>query len=307
MHRFTPAAVWLGLGLASTFAQEVQPAETRQDSTPQVEQSAPTASATGESTGGSEDPKPFTAHKPEWVFQFDPNAWYAGVSGKVRIAGTPTASGPTKINDMNVDQPRLTPAGMLSVRTGKWRFGLGTFFFNQDRLQTMTVGGQEGNVTFAPGQQLYSKVTWDEYQPVAAYEIWRRDPEPQDAVKFLPRLELFGGARLDDLKFSFSQGALSDSQSQFFGQAIVGINATMDIAEQFSIDFETSGGGWPGGDQYSYSWDIAVAFKWRPITNVGVLVGYRNMTSNFQDGKDANAFSYRGGIAGIFFGATIRF
>lgn len=302
MHPIAPVAFALCLGLSSSLAQDAnsQP----QNAPEQLEQTAPASASTAKPA--ADEQKPFDQVKREWVFEFDPNAWYAGVSGNVRIRGTPT-TGATRINDMNLDQPILTPAGELSVRTGQWRFGLGTFFFSQNRLQTMSVGGQEGNVTFAPGQQLYSKVTWNEFEPVVAYEIWRRDPQPEDAVRFLPRLEIFGGARLDDIKFSFAQGAMNDSQSEFFGQAIVGVNATMDIDEQFSIDLQTNAGGWPGGDKYAYSWDISVAFKWRPVTNFGVLVGYRNMVTNFQDGSGSDAFSYRGGIAGIFFGANIRF
>ncbi|MGH7242542.1 MAG: hypothetical protein ACREJD_03900 [Phycisphaerales bacterium] len=252
--------------------------------------------------------QPLGTSKPEWHFQFEPSAWYAGASGKVRIAGAPASSGTVQINDLNLDNPRLTPAGELHVRTGNWRFSFGTFFFSQDRLQTMAVGGQLGTVAFAPGNQVYSKIQQDEYAPVVGYEFWRRDPEATDAVKFLGRLEVFGGARLDDLKFSFAQGAASADQSEFFGQAILGIKGSMDIAEQFSIDLETSAGGWPGGNSsYAWSWDITVGFMWRPIPNVGVQIGYRNLVNEFRTGSDAQRFYYNGGLAGLFFGAAVRF
>ena len=299
MFRVTTGATLL-LACSSVLAAEPAP-----EAQPTQEQTQATASGADAPAQGT---SPALAEKKrEWVFQFDPNAWYAGISGSVRIRGTPPSAGAAKINDMNLDQPQLTPAGELSVRVEKWRFGLGTFFFNQNRLQTMATSGQEGAVIYTPGQQLSSKMSWNEYEPQVGYEIWRRDPQPEDAVQFLPRLELFGAARLDDMKFSFSQGAVSDSQSQFFAQAIAGVHFSMDIAEQFSINLETSAGGWPGGSQYAWSWDITVGFKWRPIPNVGVLVGYRNMVGQYQDGTGNEQFSYRGGIAGIFFGATIRF
>lgn len=255
-----------------------------------------------------EKPQPPGASKPEWSFQFEPSAWYAGASGKVRIAGAPAGASTVQINDLHLDNPRLTPAGELHVRTGDWRFSLGTFFFSQDRLQTMSVPGQLGAVVFAPGNQVYSKIQQNEYVPVVGYEFWKRKAEPNDAVQFLGRLEVFGGARLDDVKFDFSQGALASSQSEFFGQAIIGIKGSMDIAEQFSIDLETSAGGWPGGgSDYAWSWDITVGFMWRPIPNVGVQIGYRNLFNEFRNGDGSQQFYYNGGLAGLFFGAVVRF
>ncbi|MBX3380627.1 MAG: hypothetical protein KF805_11085 [Phycisphaeraceae bacterium] len=250
---------------------------------------------------------PLGAARPEWRFQFEPSAWYAGASGKVRIAGAPAGTSTVRINDLHLDNPILTPSGELSVRTGNWRFGLGTFFFSQNRLQTMAVPGQLGSVTFAAGQQVNSKMEQDEYMPVVGYEFWRRDPESSDAVKVLGRLEAFGGARLDDVKFSFSQGAAAASQSEFFGQAIIGIKGSMDIAEQFSIDLETSVGGWPGSSDYAWSWDITVGFMWRPIPNVGIQAGYRNLVNELRRGNDSQEFYYNGGLAGLFFGAVVRF
>ncbi|MFO0861252.1 MAG: hypothetical protein U0570_11900 [Phycisphaerales bacterium] len=269
---------------------------------PEVEQSVPAPEQKAEDKSA-----PLDAKIPEWHLQFEPSAWYAGISGRVRIAGAPASSGQVAINDLHLDNPRLTPAGDLHVRTGKWRFTLTTFFFEQSRLQTMDVGGQLGTVNFVPGNQVYSKMQQNEFQPVVGYEFWRRDPEASDAVKFLGRLEVFGGARLDDLQFNFNQGAAASEQSEFFGQAIAGVKGTMDIGEQFSIDLETSAGGWPGSTDYAWSWDITVGFMWRPITNVGVQIGYRNLVNHFHRGSDSDQFAYDGGIAGLFFGAVVRF
>lgn len=255
-----------------------------------------------------EKSQPLGTSQPEWRFQFEPSAWYAGASGKVRIAGAPAGASTVQINDLHLDNPRLTPAGELHVRTGDWRFSFGTFFFTQNRLQTMSVPGQLGTVVFTPGNQVYSKIQQDEYVPVVGYEFWKRKAEPNDAVQFLGRLEAFGGARLDSVKFDFSQGALASSQSEFFGQAILGIKGSMDIAEQFSIDLETSLGGWPGGStNYAWSWDITVGFMWRPVPNVGVQIGYRNLFNEFRNGDGSQQFYYNGGLAGLFFGAVIRF
>lgn len=252
--------------------------------------------------------QPLGSKKNEWKFQFEPSAWYAGASGKVRIAGAPANAGTVRVNDLHLDNPRLTPAGELHVRTGNWRFSFGTFFFSQNRLQTMDVGGQLGTVNFTPGNQVYSKMEQNEYVPVVGYEFWNYYvPKSENGVEFLGRLEAFGGARLDDMQFSFAQGANAASQSEFFGQAIVGVKGSMEIAEQFSIDLETSVGGWPGGNDYAWSWDITVGFMWRPIPNVGVQVGYRNLVNELRSGSGSDQFYYNGGLAGLFFGAVVRF
>lgn len=287
-----------GLTLAATVLPAVCLGEPQQEQMTPAPETVPVQ---------EEKAPPLEGTQPDWKFQFEPSAWYAGASGKVRIAGAPASSGTVRINDLNLDNPKLTPAGELHVRTGNWRFGFGTFFFSQNRLQTMGVGGQLGTVAFVPGDQVYSKMEQNEYVPVVGYEFWRRSPEPSDAVKFLGRLEVFGGARLDDVEFSFAQGAAASSQSEFFGQAILGIKGSMEIAEQFSIDLETSAGGWPGGNDYAWSWDITVGFMWRPIPNVGVQLGYRNLVNELRSGSDSQRFYYNGGLAGLFFGAVVRF
>ncbi len=255
----------------------------------------------------TDNDQPVPEKKPSWRLQFEPSAWYAGLSGRIRIAGAPVSAGQVEVTDLHLDNPRLTPAGELHVRTGNWRFSLGTFFFNQNRLQTMAVGGQEGAVTFVPGDQVSSKVTWDSYEPVVGYEIWSRDPQPGDNMQFGVNAEVFGGVRMDDVKFSFAQGALSSSQTEFFAQPLIGIKGSMEIAEKFTIDLEGSLSGWSAGSTLAYGYDITVGFMWRPIPNVGVQIGYRNLFNQLRRGDDSDRFQYSGALAGIFFGAVIRF
>ncbi|MBY0113487.1 MAG: hypothetical protein K2Y21_11735 [Phycisphaerales bacterium] len=244
--------------------------------------------------------------KNDWTFQFEPSAWYAGLGGKIRIAGAPANVGRVRINDLNLDDPKLTPSGELHLRTGDWRFSFGAFWFNQRETSPAAVGGQLGPIAFAAGDVVTSKYSHDSYEPTVGYEIWRRDPQQGDSVKFLPRIELLAGARIDDVEFSFQRAAVTAKQHETFGQVIAGVKGSMDIADQFSIDLQITGGGWPGG-QRAVSWDIMVGFGWRPIENVGLQVGYRNLFSEFKSGSDANKFSYQGATAGLFFGAIVRF
>lgn len=248
--------------------------------------------------------RPKTAQ--DWTFQFEPSAWFAGLGGKIQIAGAPAGTQRVRINDLNLDDPKLTPAGELHLRTGDWRFSFGGFWFNQRETGPAQVGGQLGSITFAAGDVVTSKYSHDSYEPTVGYEIWRRDPQPGDSVKFLPRIEVLAGARIDDVEFTFQRAAATARQHETFGQIIAGVKGSMDIADQFSVDLQVTGGGWPGG-QRVFSWDIMVGFGWRPIENVGVQVGYRNLFSEFKSGSDSDKFSYQGATAGLFFGAIVRF
>lgn len=248
--------------------------------------------------------RPKTAQ--DWTFQFEPSAWFAGLGGKIQIAGAPSGTQRVRINDLNLDDPKLTPAGELHLRTGDWRFSFGGFWFNQRETGPAQVGGQLGSITFAAGDVVTSKYSHDSYEPTVGYEIWRRDPQPGDSVKFLPRIEVLAGARIDDVEFTFQRAAATARQHETFGQIIAGVKGSMDIADQFSVDLQVTGGGWPGG-QRVFSWDIMVGFGWRPIENVGVQVGYRNLFSEFKSGSDSDKFSYQGATAGLFFGAIVRF
>lgn len=243
----------------------------------------------------------------DWRFQFEPSAWYAGAGGKVQIAGAPEGTPEVRLNDLNLDNPKLTPSGELHVRTGNWRFSLGMFFFNQKRDQTMSVGGRAGDIAFNAGDALRSKMSYDSYEPTVGYEFWRHQPPAGEGVDFQARLEVFGGARLEELEFEFRRASQVDSQREFFGQVLAGIKGSLEITEQFSIDLTTSAGGWPGSDSHAWSWDIVAGFMWRPVPNVGVQLGYRNIFTELKSGDGADRFIYNGGLAGLFFGAVVRF
>ena len=171
-------------------------------------------------------------------FQFDPNTWYAGISGSV---GSKYAPSRARKIDMNLDQPQLTPAGELSVRVGLWRL----FWPRHVLLQSEPAAdhGHEragGAVIYTPDSSSLPKMSWNEYEPQVGYEIWRRIRSRKMPMQFLlPAQNFSGRQRLDDMKFSFSRNAVGQP-GQFFLAGHRRVNFSMDIAEQFSINLETS-------------------------------------------------------------------
>jgi len=50
-----------------------------------------------------------------------------------------------------------------------------------------------------------------------------------------------------------------------------------------------------------------VGVTWRPVRHVGVQVGYRQLAFDLEDGEGTDRFRFRGAMAGVFAGVTVRF
>jgi hypothetical protein len=92
-----------------------------------------------------------------------------------------------------------------------------------------------------------------------------------------------------------------------FFEPYIGARAEAVIADDFSLILQLSAGGLPLYSSSSYSVDIVLAFEWRPIPNVGIELGWRQIAYGLTDGRDLDRFQYTGRLAGLFTGVVIRF
>jgi len=79
------------------------------------------------------------------------------------------------------------------------------------------------------------------------------------------------------------------------------------LYEQIDIDLEVNVGAAPFGDHSSSSWDAMLGFTWRPIENLGVQIGFRNISFNLENGDGADEFAWDGALAGLFAGVVLKF
>jgi len=279
-----PLVLILAAGLASTALAQSQP---------------PAAEA-------APDLKPVA---PSWTIQFEPSVWYVAPAGKVRMPSDTVKGNKVELGDLNMDSPRVSPAGEFHLRTSdRWRFSLSASYYSEDsRKSTMEQSGQLGDITFVSGDVLDSKLDFFTGQITAAYALVKEHRVNNDA-DLLFGLDLVGGARMYDVDFSFEKvGANTDSYDNFFIEPVLGLKAEATLTEHFTIDLETTFGYLPGGDTQTFSWDIIVGFAYRPVNWLGVQIGYRNMFIDLSDGSGAGEFEWDGGVAGLYGGVELRF
>lgn len=253
---------------------------------------------------------PIVTSAPDWQLRIEPRAWYVAPDGRLRMPGQAAGSAGVDFDDLNLDSARLSPAGEIAFRTGNWRFTLGGFWFSTDKTTTPSVAGPLGNITLAPGTSVDTQMDFGSLQLDAGYLIAGGQDlhATGDAgVSLVPRLEVFGGVRADWLDFRFSSAGATTERDELFLQPLAGLRGSLDIAEQFGLEVALSAGGFQSGDYQAVSWDIAAAFTWRPIQNLGMQVGYRQLQFNLENDEGVDELSYNGALAGLFFGAQLRF
>jgi len=292
------AALWAAAGHA-----HAQPA-------PQTgARSGSTSSTTSASTSSTTDAP--VASSDRLTLRVQPVAWYAGYSGNLRMPGQSLGSSNTTIGELDADNTRLIPAGDVRISSGDWTFGVaGTAYSISDRSSTIGRGGEIGTIAFNSGDTLKTSLDFALLEATVAYRVghWEFDDSAKGGIKVVPSIYLFGGARVYDLQYDITRtqgGTLSVDRT--FIEVVGGARGSLALHDRFSVDVQIDWGGMGGGDRSSFSWDVIAGFSWRPIENVGVLVGYRNLAFDLESGEGTGKFRHDGAMAGLYFGLDLRF
>jgi hypothetical protein len=261
---------------------------------------------------------------PEWSVQVEPSFWYVTPSGDVTLPASSGTGGFTTPGDsvpvgrLNLDSPRFEPAGEIHLSGGRWRMTFSGATFSLERDGAIADSSfRLGSVEVSPGDPMDVKMDFTTVELTGGYLIWGRvfssgahTQQPQKAVKSLARVYLMGGGRFYDVGFDFARTTAVQATAEadeFFGEPIVGVRAEVELARDFTLDVQVTGGGLPAGDSTSYSVDVQAGFLWRPHPNVGVQIGYRQLAYWLSDGEGEDEFEYDGRLAGLFAGLVIRF
>lgn len=245
-----------------------------------------------------------------YTIQFEPSVFYAAPGGEFRLPGSSSAAAVVKLQDLNLDQPRASPFGELHIRSGDWRVSLSGFEVSlNDEASSAPAAGQVGSLSFNGGDRISSSISFASGECVVAREL---GAPPAISGKLDPDLalgiEAYGGVRFYDVSLGVTTPTGTASAEQFFLQPIVGVKATLDIVQKFTIDLQTGMGGFSDGNGHtSISYDILAGFMYRPVENVGIQVGYRMFIYTLKDGPESGRFDYRGAVAGLYAGLVFKF
>jgi hypothetical protein len=309
----------------AAHAQSAQPSEPPAPAQASTSTGHTDAASSAASSASSSDAAPKLTLRPipTWTVQVEPIMWYAGPAGDVRLPGS-SGTGPgapggansdeVDLADLNLDSTQISPAGALHINAERWRFSFSGANYSSDQTTTANSAFRIGSVDVSPNDALRTKYDQTTVQLTAGYMIWSRDfaaasEKPENAVPLVLRVYGFGGGRLYDLDISVASvsGGGESGTEQFYAELIAGGRAEMEIADDFSINLEISGGGMGDSDRSIASFDINVNFQWRPIENVGVEIGWRQLAYWMSDGDGSQEFSLNGETAGVYAGVVVRF
>ena len=260
-----------------------------------------------------------------WTVDIQPVLWNVAPSGDVKLPVT-SGSGPGSFTTpgdsvslacLALDGPRARPAGAFSINADNWRF---TFIGADDSNSRSAITAPDsfrlGAVPVATGDKIDVDFHFGSYELTMGYMIWERDfkarsEHPENAIPLVMRLYALGGGRLYDVSFNVSRISpgpqASAGSDEFFGEPIAGVRAEADFTKTFGLDVQIDGGTQPFGNHNSYSLDIIAGFHYRPIDNLALTIGYRQLAFNLSDGDDLGQFRYKGRLAGLYFGIDVRF
>jgi hypothetical protein len=213
---------------------------------------------------------------------------------------------------LNLDNPRFTPAGAVTISADRWRFSFDGASYSENVHTTADSSFTLGDVTAAPGDALRTALDYSSFEITGgyrflSYEFKGLTNTPETVPDVVLNLYGIAGVRLTDIKFDIEKGAVSSSSDQFFVEAIGGARAELQVIHGFSMNLQLTGGGYADSDRYATSFDVAVSFGWRPVNNVGVEIGWRQVLHDMKDGSGNGEFTYNGAMAGLFTSILIRF
>lgn len=261
----------------------------------------PAESNTPPSTSATQAPPAPVLAGDRWMIRLSPRVWFVAPSGDVRLPGS---TDEVDVRDLDIDEPTLQPMGEANVQAGNFLFS-----FSGGAASTHSDGAADsgftlGGVSVASGDGYDMDMDLLTFNITAGYKVWQHVfEESARPGEHVLRVWLIGGARLNDLDMDFSSGGGSASSSDVWFDIIGGVRVEAQFFESFSLDIEVNAGGMTD----SLSADLTVGLSWRPVDWAAIQGGYRILFMDYQDGSGSSQSSFSGSMAGMFFGATLRF
>lgn len=250
------------------------------------------------------------APQPLWNVRFEADVWYAALAGEVQLPGSPPAAGKTDLADLNLDSPRLSPAGQVSLRRGAWRFSFVGSSIGIENDSTMTAAGQIGGTPYGVGDVLHSDLRLTTLEATGGYRLFeaRRGQWGPDSSLLVFGVDVYAGVQAQQFELDVAGPAGTSTADEWFAEPIIGADVNIDLWKQLSVDLKIDGGAAGGYDDKSVGTGaIEVGVEWRPWDNVGVKMGYRLEAMGLTQGSGDDELNFRGSSAGLIWGLDLRF
>ena len=235
----------------------------------------------------------------EWTYSISPYMWMLSMKGDVTVDGTKS--------DLDVDfsdiWDELNIGGMIEAEAWKGRFGFLVNGLYADLGHSTNIGplklDPDLQAIWAGAGMLYRLGTWDlsdapgEYSPTVT-------------------LDTYLGVRYSwiDVKLDFKPALLPDpSGKEDWFEPVLGLRTIWDLSDRWSLMMGGDIGGMAFGSDFA--WGAYGVFGYRfnlfGNDNARVIVGYRAMSQDYDDGHGSNKFEWDVTLHGPVIGLTIPF
>lgn len=252
-----------------------------------------------------------------WTIRLEPGVWFMALSGDLRLPSSTTPTTSTSINNLNADEPRISPYAKVELRHANWGVAIrGTVFSIGENASGVPT--TIGDVPISAGDQVHTEADLSVFEVEGLYRFLDFRPDrlsPAGHHVFGATLDAVFGARIYDSSFDVRNNSLVvttpgsnvASDREAFAEPLAGIVGSMMFYDQAWITLQLALGGQPFGDSNSYSLDIIVGGRWKPTEHLGLFVGYRSLFLSLQSGSDPGIFDYTGAAQGLTFGGELEF
>lgn len=250
-----------------------------------------------------------TPWQPEerWSLLAEPSVHYAAPSGKLTLPGGTSTR--VEVRDLNMDSPKLSATGELTLRYAHWGVTTrGLAFSAEQQPFTPATPLSLGTLTIGAGQDAVSSLKFEDYE-IEGFRRWRlleRGTGDLADVSVRAFVDTIAGVRYTraDWQFDLADASASVRSDEEFLTAHAGARLVLNFYERTQVDFTLTLGGLPGSRE-AITWDTIVGFQYNPTENFGIQIGYRQLAFFLEDAD--TAYQWRGALAGLSFGLVFKF
>jgi hypothetical protein len=291
------------LGATASAQEEARDPGSEPGSEPPAERAAPAREAARPEGDPQQDR--------QISLQVELRPWYTALGGTILLPGETRGGREIDVEHLNLDSPRISPAGRVRLEVDEWSFTLSGATFATDRRAISPVARPIGDFDLREGDAVHTELRYTTAELMVGNTFFQRSLHAYDypESRFALELEAGLGVRFDhfDVQLEREAGGEADA-NEYFLMPQAGIEARLKPSPRTTIAFAATAA-WNRGlsDRSAASSDLIVRAAWQVTPRMQAMAGYRISIQRMEAGSGAERFEFNGSNAGLFLGLRVGF